>query len=452
MHSFSRCLVCVLSVVLNTDVAWAYSTREASFVRLPKLSLPEVNLLVSHASLSVTTFPQFSTTVVITTTLDGSVMPAAIAGISTNETTWHVDSDRQLDLRTQNGKSGFAPSAWVGTRMEWFNSSTWQVHNSSVMVLNGACLALPADESSSTFSDPFAWVKYAQPDGPCLHSSHAKGCTRVALSVNSTAGGAFATTLVLEAVDDIPKYMSNTATCLSPKGCGPVRHNYSQDYVFYDDFKWSVDPAVFTGLNLTSCYHPTACSAPSAVPVNMSMWIFHPAHNFNISGQDVGDVAGDTFFMCEDLLQGQPGYQDHNYGWVTEWEIEMLPQWGQYQNCNGYPSRCIGMNDFLVGREAALNLGYPYAGQCTKNELTGNWFSLPVSGQCAEGGSPGDGSCTWRITRRVKTIDSLCVTKTHGMRAACALEGRAPFSKAQGVFQAAFASEDSRAGGCPAID
>ena len=54
------------------------------------------------------------------------------------------------------------------------------------------------------------------------------------------------------------------------------------------------------------------------------------------------------------------------YEWITEWTIDLIPRWGQYQNCNGYnPPSCLGASDFYVGHEAAQGLGLPTGGQCT---------------------------------------------------------------------------------------
>lgn len=40
--------------------------------------------------------------------------------------------------------------------------------------------------------------------------------------------------------------------------------------------------------------------------------------------------------------------------WLTQWTLELLPWWGQYQNCNGYGAAhsCISSEHFLVGRES----------------------------------------------------------------------------------------------------
>ena len=49
--------------------------------------------------------------------------------------------------------------------------------------------------------------------------------------------------------------------------------------------------------------------------------------------QDVGDVAGDVLFTCLDVLSTdqQKAMMDHNYAWITQWEIEHVPRYGQYQ-------------------------------------------------------------------------------------------------------------------------
>ena len=63
--------------------------------------------------------------------------------------------------------------------------------------------------------------------------------------------------------------------------------------------------------------------------------------------------------------------------------LALIPRWGQYQNCNGYPPVCLGASDFYVDHEAAEGLGLPAGGQCTDNPDTGEWWSLPAGGKCA---------------------------------------------------------------------
>ena len=70
--------------------------------------------------------------------------------------------------------------------------------------------------------------------------------------------------------------------------------------------------------------------------------------------------------------------------WITAWTIELVPRWGQYQNCNGYGDEhvCLGANTALVGHEAAEGLGAPAGGQCTNNPEVGEWWSLPMAAEC----------------------------------------------------------------------
>jgi hypothetical protein len=182
------------------------------------------------------------------------------------------------------------------------------------------------------------------------------------------------------------------------------------------------------------------------------MFIFHPASNFNITSQDVGDALGDVFFTCVDVITNQSAAIDHHYAWISAWRVTLVPRWGQYQNCNGYGANhsCFGAENFYVGHEAAQGLGAPRGGQCEQNDLTGEWWSLPGGGQCAAGDKPGGGKCTWSA-QRTKTIDSQCLFAEQGFAAACKAAGRAPFSAATELFKKAFESDDPSEGGCPPI-
>ena len=184
---------------------------------------------------------------------------------------------------------------------------------------------------------------------------------------------------------------------------------------------------------------------------NTPIYVFHPANEFNISGQDVGDGTGDVFFVCEDVLTNQGTSVDHHYQWITMWNLLHNPRLGQYQNCNGYPPQCLGAENFLVGHEAGNGLGKPLAGQCDRNPLTGEWWSLPEGGRCRGATTPAGGKCTWVATRQ-KTIDSKCLLDQLSFKSACAVDGRAPFAVATKVFLIAFAQDDPSKGGCPPLN
>ena len=104
-----------------------------------------------------------------------------------------------------------------------------------------------------------------------------------------------------------------------------------------------------------------------------------------------------------------------------------------------------------MGHEAAQSLGLPRGGQCTSNPQTGEWWSLPVGGECKGGDTPEGGKCTWSGTRR-KTIDAKCLLDQHGFKEACAADRRAPFPTATAIFLAALAEDDPNKGGCPPLN
>lgn len=140
---------------------------------------------------------------------------------------------------------------------------------------------------------------------------------------------------------------------------------------------------------------------------------------------------------------------DHDYALLTHYKLRRVGTIGQYRNCNGYPPQCMGQNSHYVGREAALGLGYPAAGQCTPNVLTGSWWSLPSAGQCASPDQVGV-NCTWAVTH-VKTINGTCLFKQHAFYERCAANGRAPFVQAEWTFKQAFKKDDVANGGCPPL-
>jgi len=224
---------------------------------------------------------------------------------------------------------------------------------------------------------------------------------------------------------------------------------------------WAV--ALWAAFNQSDFTDPPVCPLPPSgeLPARETrdVYLFHPRHAFNRSQQDNGDVDGDVFFMCEDLLTNQSKAQGEDYQWISHWSLTLIPRFGQYQNCNNYgpgpppggaANTCLGNEHFWVGHEATLGMGAD-GGQCVlPNALTGEWFSLPEPGRCAAGVTPDGKACTWTATR-VKTIDAQCLLK-HAYIAACQADGRAPFRRAKDKFVQAFASDDQAEGGCPRLD
>jgi hypothetical protein len=104
-----------------------------------------------------------------------------------------------------------------------------------------------------------------------------------------------------------------------------------------------------------------------------------------------------------------------------------------------------------VGRQASTPCR-ANGGQCTNNSADfGNWFSLPEGGECKAGQRVSDGSCTWRIVKREKTVSIDCLVLNHSFTDTCKADGGAPFPRAERAFAAVFESDDLSKGGCPAL-
>jgi hypothetical protein len=66
---------------------------------------------------------------------------------------------------------------------------------------------------------------------------------------------------------------------------------------------------------------------------------------------------------------------------------------------------------------------------------------------------PSDGSCTWRVVEREKTVDLNCLVLQHSFTDVCRQDGSTPpYPRAEGVLAAVFESDDPTKGGCPALD
>eukprot|EP00756_Hemistasia_phaeocysticola_P014538 Hpha_TRINITY_DN15343_c2_g16::TRINITY_DN15343_c2_g16_i1::g.88382::m.88382 len=350
---------------------------------------------------------------------------------------WCQDGEQKRSAFKFSRQEPLAPAEFAGTGKDWVNWTSYTGEDFSGFTINGQqTLGQPPGSGSGGWNPMFAWVKGSSYGGERTYN----GITVQVWKIQSPTANL---TLL---------YDQATAT--------PVRYEVrlttppTNVTMEYSDFKRNVvDHSLWEGFDKDAFYHPEVCglNETTPAPVNKTMFIFHPVHKFNISNQDLGDAIGDTFFVCLDLHTNKSSTVDHDYQWITQWEIELIPQWGQYLNCNDYPPVCSGANHWYVGHEAAEALGGAKAGQCSENPLVGEWWSLPEGGRCAEGKRPGDGSCTWRIVQRTKTIDSTCLFKTQKYGDACIADERAPFPKASATFLAAFKTDDTTTGGCPPI-
>ena len=353
----------------------------------------------------------------------------------------YSDSELRQSVTLSNVKFPGAPAELVGTGKDWMNFSSVMTEPYEGCIINGETLL---QKDPGDFNDLFGWALGAKDGGMVEYN----GTMLHAWSLEIAVAG-FSSYLLVDATG-APVYLDQNVTVKPPSPyAGKLRLTY--DFHSFTPHKTWPGWATLTKANFTS---PPRCpneGGEDPPAVTKDLYIFHPQNNFNITGQDMGDVTGDVFFTCIDILTGQNTSVDHDYEWITYWQIDLVPRWGQYQNCNGYPPQCFGAENYYVGHEAAQGLGLPMGGQCEVNNATGEWYSLPAGGKCAAGASPGAaGRCTWAPTR-VKTIDSACLFQQRGFAAACKADGRAPFASAAEKFRLAFASEDPSKGGCPAL-
>ncbi len=83
---------------------------------------------------------------------------------------------------------------------------------------------------------------------------------------------------------------------------------------------------------------------PDGEVVTTDVYLAHP-HAFDyIDDEDTGDAKGDVSFLCLDIINPSSG-AFNLYDQVSQWRVEMDTHWGQYQQCNGYPGLCFGLEE-----------------------------------------------------------------------------------------------------------
>eukprot|EP00730_Choanoeca_flexa_P007087 TRINITY_DN12279_c0_g1_i1.p1 TRINITY_DN12279_c0_g1~~TRINITY_DN12279_c0_g1_i1.p1 ORF type:complete len:415 (+),score=82.12 TRINITY_DN12279_c0_g1_i1:770-2014(+) len=303
------------------------------------------------------------------------------------------------------------------------------LENNLYVTLNSICR--PVD---GAFYDFFGWVQYASSAGTAVVNN--RPCQLWQFNTSHDA--------LSVCVDADLRPVQYTLTL--------DHFPYSQTFDFGPDFHsvTSINASVFVPAE--DCLHPAPTCQDRSINTTTSLlaYVFHPnTTTGDIANQDVADELGDVVFICGDVLTNNTG-NDH-YSWVTLYNLTVVDNWAQYQQCNDYPGTCLGYGGPGVGREASYGV-HPNAGQCTPNDDVGNWYSLPKQGMCQRGQTMGlDYNCTWYIQRRIKTIDARCLLDTQGMQASCVKEGQVPFVSTRAILRKAFASEDVVNGGCPEL-
>eukprot|EP01064_Diplonema_japonicum_P022661 TRINITY_DN326_c0_g1_i13.p1 TRINITY_DN326_c0_g1~~TRINITY_DN326_c0_g1_i13.p1 ORF type:complete len:417 (+),score=118.66 TRINITY_DN326_c0_g1_i13:58-1251(+) len=250
--------------------------------------------------------------------------------------------------------------------------------------------------------------------------------------------------------DGVPVRTHMNLTIPGLPGQPPVRAVLQDTF---SNVSYTVDPTVFTSFNKTAGLDPPVCAGPSnPPPVTLDMYIFHPRDNATLVNQNTADIMGDTNFVCLDALSNHTA-QDH-YDVASWYKVEVLPVWGQYQLCNGYPGDCMGAENKRIGRELAFGVTQ-FGGQCNEEDANevGVWWSMPADGECKEGQVPSEGVCSWRVVRRVKTIDAVkCLFGELGMLDSCRKEQRPPYPVTSDMYRRAFTEDSVAQRGCPPIN
>ena len=314
----------------------------------------------------------------------------------------------------------------------------------------------------------FSWVKYAKFAGNVTASD---GRTRCGLWELDAPSGHVA---LCATADGLPVYW----TASNPK-TPYITYNFTNVKVGSVPADTFALPAECSG-PLTRC--------PGGKVETFEIYQAHPEGKFGLNNRNVADLLGDTMFLCFSSSakknSSSPNDDENEYvtiagdvnnnnnhrprlgvdghGLVSLYEIEMFTGWGQYALCNGYPPTCWGRETKAVGREASYGVTGALGGQCGPAATIarmGTWLSLTAGGRCANASQPmglGAGACTWRVKALRKTIEGKCLLNArargfpHDFVESCTTEDL-PLPKTTALFAAAFATNDTATGGCPAV-
>jgi len=325
-------------------------------------------------------------------------------------------------------------SPWFGGY--WLNTSAILLADSGHNIINGRC----AEINGSVFADPFVWLAVAKYEGTVTLGPQydSRTCSWWNFSVPAAN---ISLALCMEKNDTIPVLWT-------------IEVSEMVELVYFNrDFVATTPPAADFVLP-KGCFQKEPLCDGGAV-VELDAFVFHPKNQFDLINEDVADLLGDTVFICVDANNTA---LDH-YAWVSRYTLQVWSGWGEYALCNrpspNQTGVCVGKETFSVGREAAYGI-MPECGQCTNNSQVGNWYSLPTAGLCSSdtqplGPDPTKGQCSWRVVKKIKTIDGVCLLKTNGMLNACSKNFDYPFAESRAILLQSFESDDPSQGGCPPI-
>eukprot|EP01060_Flectonema_neradi_P024753 TRINITY_DN3363_c0_g2_i1.p1 TRINITY_DN3363_c0_g2~~TRINITY_DN3363_c0_g2_i1.p1 ORF type:complete len:400 (+),score=43.33 TRINITY_DN3363_c0_g2_i1:131-1330(+) len=338
----------------------------------------------------------------------------------------------------------YAPVSYVGTGLEYLNQSIFVRTDGGYLVANNQSMKF-SEGTEIGFEDPFYLLRFAHPNGTEVLNN----TLTLQYHYSPTKLDHFIFNILpFNSSDEyvIPHCFRANTSAASIPGQPRVTQLYSTYYT--NLVVGAQQESVFKELNITDVERPPTC-LPKDAPIKeevFDMFIFHPDGEYNISDQNLADLVGDTVFICQDY--NNTAVDD--YELISLYSVKVNPNWGQYALCNGYsPPKCTGSEIFHVGREGPYFIG-EHAGQCTSHPETGTWWSLPARGRCSSSSSILNGTCTWDIIEKKKTINKTCVLGDHFV-SACKEDVRLPFPTASQILKDAFTETDPSKGGCPAV-
>jgi len=165
-----------------------------------------------------------------------------------------------------------------------------------------------------------------------------------------------------------------------------------------------------------------------------------------LGNRNLADALGEMAYFCSGAADATK--------LVTLWSLQANSSWGQYGNClyKGGKNKCYGNTGRCVGRQSPPGLGKgPLQGQCSLNYEVGNWYSIPVDGECPKGSAIGTAGCTWS-GRALRSVEAGCILEERGLKESCAAEQGLPgMPKSVAILKAALATSDPAQGGCPDV-
>lgn len=298
------------------------------------------------------------------------------------------------------------------------NASTYQLNG-------GQCMTFTGLPYARGFSQSWGWLAFASKTGQDKVGD--KTCDIWSFTPPPPHNQ---TTAIACLVGDLPLY--------SQSGPGGT---------LYSNVRRSVDHSI---LEIPSACKEEKKPCGSGKIVKKTIYVAHPENNYNISGQDVANAKGDAVFICSDQHMWTIG----NYKLLSTFELSWVDSYSQYTNFPPPGNRGFGGDGYHVGRETPMSIGR-HGGQCEDEdgdllEKLGSWYSLPRGGQCIDDRYQLGVNCSWRIERRINTIEMDCLFHQQGMLAACRAT-TAPFEDVTGILTKSLSSEDITKGGCPAV-